>query len=267
MTKTTEHLINVSIMATEFYQSMLRQMVDPHNPQEARRIYEQIGPMRDEHGFEFKHSDLFVLRAWRELGKWNVVKITPELAEAFAQTDPPADGAFDEQGHAIAIEVGEVSHITAYLGSSAGEIVGFTGGTHQPAMDLESHQRLVRNVHYVLSEHRRDSSFDGLEVTARVPSAKANKKRGRRYYPGVEFVIGSTTTIYLDEHEKQERAAGTRDGWTLSTRKQVRGFWRQQAYGPKHSLRKAIFVKPFWRGPADAPISIHTTKIVGEACP
>jgi hypothetical protein len=267
MTKVTEHLIHMSILATDFYESMVHQMVDPYNPDEAAQVYERVGPMHDQNGHEFTLSDLFVLRAWRTLGNWNVVKITPELAEAFAQTDPPADGVFDERGHAIAIEVGDLSHVTAYLGRNAEEIVGFTGGMYRPQMDVESHQRLVRNVHYVLSEHRRASSFDGLEVTARVPSAKANKKRGRKYYPGVEFVIGSTTTIYLDDREAQERAGGGREGWTLSTRKQVRGFWRHQAHGPKHSLRKVIFVKPFWRGPVDAPISIHTTNIVGEVRP
>lgn len=264
MTKTTEHLINMSITATDFYKQLVRQLVDPHADQEARRLYDEGGPMRDQNGHAFKYSDLFVLRAWRELGTWNVVKLAPELAEAFAQTDPPADGTFDEQGHAIAIEVGEVTHLTAYLGGNADEIFGFTGGTDWPQMDAESHQRLVRNVHYVLSEHRRASSFDGLEVTSRVPSTRANKKRGRRYYPGVEFVIGSTTTIHLGDHEAQERAGGGREGWTLSKRTQVRGFWRHQAHGPKHSLRKVIFVKPFWRGPADAPISVHMTRIVGE---
>jgi len=28
----------------------------------------------------------------------------------------------------------------------------------------------------------------------------------------------------------------------------VRGHWRNQAHGPKHSLRKLIFIQPFWKG-------------------
>ena len=34
----------------------------------------------------------------------------------------------------------------------------------------------------------------------------------------------------------------------------VRGHQRWQAHGPKHTLRKLIWVQPYWKGPVDAPI-------------
>jgi hypothetical protein len=34
----------------------------------------------------------------------------------------------------------------------------------------------------------------------------------------------------------------------------VRGHKREQAHGPRHSLRKTIWIQPFWKGPVDAPI-------------
>ena len=34
----------------------------------------------------------------------------------------------------------------------------------------------------------------------------------------------------------------------------VRGFWRDQAYGPNHSLRRRQWIPPFVKGPADKPL-------------
>ena len=34
----------------------------------------------------------------------------------------------------------------------------------------------------------------------------------------------------------------------------VRGHKRAQAHGPRHTLRKTIWIQPFWKGPVDAPI-------------
>lgn len=38
----------------------------------------------------------------------------------------------------------------------------------------------------------------------------------------------------------------------------VRGHWKRQAHGPARSLRKFIFVEPYWRGPEDAPIATRS---------
>lgn len=37
----------------------------------------------------------------------------------------------------------------------------------------------------------------------------------------------------------------------------VRGHWRNQAYGPQMSLRKALWIEPHWQGKADAPIALR----------
>jgi hypothetical protein len=39
----------------------------------------------------------------------------------------------------------------------------------------------------------------------------------------------------------------------------VRGFWRDQAYGPNHSLRRRQWVPPFVKGPADKPLICKET--------
>lgn len=39
----------------------------------------------------------------------------------------------------------------------------------------------------------------------------------------------------------------------------VRGHWRQQAHGPKRSLRRTQWIEPFWRG--EGPLSVRPTTI------
>lgn len=39
----------------------------------------------------------------------------------------------------------------------------------------------------------------------------------------------------------------------------VRGFWRNQAYGPEHSLRRRQWIPPFVKGPADKPLICKDT--------
>jgi hypothetical protein len=45
--------------------------------------------------------------------------------------------------------------------------------------------------------------------------------------------------------------------WELAKRFVVRGHWKQQPHGPGRTERKMIFVKPYWKGPADAPAVSH----------
>jgi hypothetical protein len=42
--------------------------------------------------------------------------------------------------------------------------------------------------------------------------------------------------------------------WSLTTRQEVMGRFKLQAYGPQRSLRRMIWVDPYQRGPEDAPI-------------
>lgn len=37
--------------------------------------------------------------------------------------------------------------------------------------------------------------------------------------------------------------------WKLDSRFVVRGHWRNQAYGPEHSLRRKQWIEPYWKGP------------------
>ncbi|MBE3035638.1 MAG: hypothetical protein IMZ70_00930 [Candidatus Atribacteria bacterium] len=43
-------------------------------------------------------------------------------------------------------------------------------------------------------------------------------------------------------------------GRTIDKRFVVRGHWKMQPYGEKHTLRKSLWIKPYWKGPDFAEI-------------
>ncbi len=45
----------------------------------------------------------------------------------------------------------------------------------------------------------------------------------------------------------------------------VRGHWKNQAHGPRSSLRKRIWIKPFWKGDEHARILLRNYKVKEEA--
>lgn len=47
----------------------------------------------------------------------------------------------------------------------------------------------------------------------------------------------------------------------------VRGHWRQQAHGPGHSLRKPIWIEPFWKGPEEARVLLRQHRVEDQEKP
>ena len=48
---------------------------------------------------------------------------------------------------------------------------------------------------------------------------------------------------------------------SLSVQTLVAGHWRMQAHGPAMSLRRLIYIEPYWRGDADAPIHMRPIRL------
>lgn len=222
------------------------------------------------------------LIAWSSAG-FPVVRLQEDVADAFCATDPPSAPHTKLDFSGLVIEIGGGSLVTsARLPAEVfddapewfppklledmhrtGQVAAYAleefveGSSMRPAKAREDLDRLIANVIYVLQEHRAKSAFDGLSVAERVPSVRANRKRGRKYLPGVEYVIGSTSKALTQGSGTATRATNVAAN-TIGVRTRVRGFWRSQPHGPGRSLRKVIWVRPHWRGPEGAPISIHT---------
>lgn len=67
--------------------------------------------------------------------------------------------------------------------------------------------------------------------------------------------------IYLGRGVKR-MSEGTGESRPLHVRTLVQGHWRNQTHGPKHSLRKLMWINPFWRGPMEVEES-NPIRVVG----
>jgi len=147
----------------------------------------------------------WAFRDWFSHGLPLTVFRTIDDAVALAETDPPAwDTPFPTGGGQWALEVGDC--FVLYKGQWAvqpdaqtpNELVPHWSEVQKKGMlvvgtcPFDGHRldRLANNVLVALTERP-----DGLEVSERRPSAKAARKRGRRYYPGIEFVIGYESAV------------------------------------------------------------------------
>lgn len=132
---------------------------------------------------------------------------------------------------------------------------------------LETWVTLIVNtllyVAYVEDDVRYDPDFGVPEkIKARAKNIPTNKARRKfldanrsncRYY-----VLGEKAQATL------QAAPASGNGSPLTVRYSVRGHWRNQPHGPARSLRKLMWIQPYWKGPEDGPVSpaTHVTKVV-----
>jgi hypothetical protein len=77
-----------------------------------------------------------------------------------------------------------------------------------------------------------------LEEMSGLP--KDSKKRRR--------LSGKLSQIHQLQRIFLGRSMVTRSGWELTVRVLVTGHWKNQPYGPGSSLRKLIWIEPYWKG-------------------
>lgn len=89
------------------------------------------------------------------------------------------------------------------------------------------------------------------------------KLSGRPSVPAARtFVLGKPVVHDFRAHVRAYSEGASRA--PVSVRIVVAGHWKHQPYGPGLSLRKVIWVEPYWRGPEDAPIAIRPHVIERE---
>jgi len=76
--------------------------------------------------------------------------------------------------------------------------------------------------------------------------------------------MDQSKAIYLGGSVKLDRSAGSSkgpggEGKPLTVRQKISGHWKAQAFGKNRTMRKLIWVEPYWRGPEDGPIKLATT--------
>lgn len=107
---------------------------------------------------------------------------------------------------------------------------------------------------------------DARQLWNRIQKMPTNKPKRKELLhnfqnmnPQRRIVLGGNVRIQRHEGEEGAQDSGTngggRAGGPLWVRTRVSGHWRNQPHGPGKTLRKLIFIAPFWRGPEDAPVS------------
>lgn len=85
--------------------------------------------------------------------------------------------------------------------------------------------------------------------------AKGGNKRKEKEPTVRTYKLGATPQVDCRAQVREYLQTGKISG-TVTVQSMVSGHWKHQAYGPQRSLRKNIWVSPYWRGPEDAPILV-----------
>lgn len=96
----------------------------------------------------------------------------------------------------------------------------------------------------------------------RKPVSKASHSHGTNRHSGApnfeqaRFLLAKPVSIDLREHVAAAAAGRTHSAPKVQFL--VRGHWREQAHGPKLSLRKTLWIEPFWKGPEESRILLRS---------
>lgn len=97
-------------------------------------------------------------------------------------------------------------------------------------------------------------------------STKRRKQKGGTESKLKHWEVGRT--IKLDQNLVRAARAGSREvALRIKTRFITRGHYRNQAHGPKHSLRTSIWIMPFWKGPENGAEIVHVYQVGDKTKP
>jgi hypothetical protein len=118
--------------------------------------------------------------------------------------------------------------------------------------------RFVLNVCMALNEP------DSVKTVGASHSRKASKGRDPSVGAPEQRVFQLGRPIQVDCRQAlHEYLEGRRSSSEITVQFLVRGHWRWQAHGPKHSLRRRQWIEPFWKGNEGAPIPLRAHNLKG----
>jgi len=146
-------------------------------------------------------------------------------------------------------EPGEVeAHPVIWIGADPSDVISgmwLPGSVmHRSAAGAVSHSSRLLLALVTALGHR-------LTRVQPVGGARAERRRVQRELPGLRVLQLSTGATV-----QRAEGAGSVE-W--SRRWMVRGHWRLQAYGPRRTLRKPLWIDPYVKGPEDKPLDVRPT--------
>jgi hypothetical protein len=111
-------------------------------------------------------------------------------------------------------------------------------------LDKEDAQNLI-NIFYNTVMYINDPDRNRIETES---------IQARKVMDGINKKGISMGYILLKPPKSYVPLSSPGNGRTIDKRFVVRGHWKMQSYGEKHSLRKSMWIKPYWKGPELAEI-------------
>ena len=108
------------------------------------------------------------------------------------------------------------------------------------------------------------TNADMIEHVGHSSKGKSKKQRSSPVPTCNIYKIVAPVTLDLVK-TVQDMQLGTKKGHVLTVQSMTAGHWRWQPHGPQHTLRKHIWIQPYWRGPEDAPIAVRPHIMKDEA--
>jgi len=145
---------------------------------------------------------------------------------------------------------------------SDGGVIADLANTMEPRA-VSALESLARGAFLALAN---PDEFKKKTTTTSASSSKTNNRNGPPDLTQAKYMLSAPVSIdmrdLLTEHLSGKRKGG---GGAPKVQFLVRGHWKQQAHGPRHSLRKTIWVKPFWKGPDDTRVLLRTYQVKDES--
>lgn len=144
----------------------------------------------------------------------------------------------------------------AYLVGRSGAVVSMAkqaehGLDSGPVFDMV--RALIRGACLALSNPE-----DFRKEKQHAPTARSKGKSTRSGPPDLQqarFMLSAPVKVDLREHVRAALSDQAHASPTVQFL--VRGHWRNQSYGPKHSLRRVQWIEPFWKGPEESRILLR----------
>jgi len=91
-------------------------------------------------------------------------------------------------------------------------------------------------------------------------SSGSNGSKRRRGEPDqVRYLLSAPVTIDLRDRVREARTG--KGGGPMKVQSLTRGHWKSQPWGPRHSLRRPTWIKPYFRGSEEAKMLLRSHKV------
>jgi hypothetical protein len=147
----------------------------------------------------------------------------------------------------------------SYLVSSKGRCVGPVNPDQSDAPERVVHlfkllNSLVKGACLALSD---PEQYKKKNISGNEGSFKSKRTGGAPVLNNARFMLSAAVQVDLRDVVHAVQRGERRKGGKLTVQFLVRGHWKNQAYGPQQSLRKRIWLQPFWKGGEETRILLR----------